>query len=76
MDSILKKLREQRKLNEEKELSISINDSEGNISELLKTISSYTTMGHSFHVVIDPDNEEYKKEFFIDGDGSDKLYLD
>lgn len=76
MESILKRLQETRRLKESKELTISIDDSEGNIIGLLKTISDYSKMGHSFTVVVDPGDEEYKKEFWIDGDGADKLSLE
>lgn len=78
MDTILKRLQEKRiaKIHESKEITISMNDSEGNIMGLLKTISDYSKIGHSFTVVVDPGDERYEKKFWIDGDGSDKLYLD
>lgn len=79
MDAILKKLQENRRLHESsdlEEVTLKMNDTEGQIKELLKTIADYSKMGHSFTIVVDPNNKEYEKKFFIDGDGSDKLYLE
>lgn len=76
MESILKRLFENKRLRENAEVTIKINDPEGNIMELLKTVSDYSRMGHSFRVVVDPGDKEREKQFWIDGDGSDKLYLD
>jgi len=30
-------------------------------------------MGHSFVIVADPNNSEYREEFGFDGDGSDRV---
>ena len=58
----------------EKSLQLSISDSEGQINKLLSTIQHYTSIGHSFKVVVDPDDSEYERSFYIDGDGSDKIF--
>ena len=67
MDSIV------RRLLENKKVSMTIRDNEQQIQGLLEVIESYTQMGHSFSVVVDPDNSDYEKKFYIDGDGSDRL---
>lgn len=41
--------------------------------DLLKYIQKVAQMGHSFDVVVDPDNKEYDKKFPVDGDGADKI---
>jgi|AntAceMinimDraft_18_1070375.scaffolds.fasta_scaffold19683_3 primase-polymerase (primpol)-like protein len=45
-----------------------------NLKELLDYIKSIGNIGHSFSIIVDPENNDYKKEFFWDGDGSD--YID
>lgn len=57
----------------EKVVTLVINDAEDQIIDLIKCIQSIANAGHSFNVVVDPDNEDYKNEFYIDGDGSDKI---
>lgn len=57
----------------QKELHLTISDSEGSIQDLIETIKDYTQMGHTFEVVIDPGDSDYEKSFYIDGDGSDKI---
>lgn len=50
-------------------IELIVRDSEGAMVELLKHIGGAANPGHSFKVVVDPDDEEYSKDFFIDGDG-------
>lgn len=57
----------------QKELHLTISDSEGSIQDLIETIKDYTQMGHTFEVIIDPGDSDYEKSFYIDGDGSDKI---
>lgn len=57
-----------------KTITLTTRDLDNNLEELLNTIKSYSTVGHTFTVVIDPDDEEYRKQFYIDGDGCDQLY--
>lgn len=57
----------------QKELHLTISDSEGSIQDLIETIKDYTQMGHTFEVVIDPGDSDYERSFYIDGDGSDKI---
>jgi hypothetical protein len=48
-------------------------DSKNKLLELLEYIQQIGNMGHSFEIVIDPDNKQYRKKFFWDGDGSDYI---
>lgn len=41
---------------------------------LLEYIKKQAGIGHSFPVVVDPDDSEYRKEFGIDGDGTSHIY--
>lgn len=50
-----------------------IDDREKNLEGLLNYIKKLTGIGHSFHVVVDPNNPTHEKDFFIDGDGSDRI---
>lgn len=43
------------------------------VLDLLTTVRDLCEKGHSFKVVIDPENKENQKEVFFDGDGSDKV---
>lgn len=57
----------------QRELHLTISDSQGSIQDLIETIKDYTQMGHTFEVVIDPGDSDYERSFYIDGDGSDKI---
>ena len=39
--------------------------------EYIKKIAGY---GHSFSIMVDPDNSEYEKEFYVDGDGASHIH--
>lgn len=43
------------------------------ITELVEWIQKIGNGGHSFTIVVDPDNKDYQKKFEWDGDGSDKI---
>lgn len=64
-------------LNEEeqefKEIELKVRDREGTLEELLNYIKDIGNIGHSFEIVVDPDNSEYKKTFGWDGDGADYI---
>lgn len=51
-------------------LHVKCNDPDGELRGLLDCIKSYTHIGHSFQVVVDPGNSNYEKKFYLDGDGS------
>lgn len=63
-------------INKEKTITLRVLDYEGQVEELLEYLSDISTSGHSFQVVVDPHDDEYRKEFWIDGDGTDKIYID
>lgn len=44
-----------------------------NLKKLLDHIKEIGNIGHSFEIVVDPDNKEYKESFGWDGDGSDRI---
>lgn len=48
-------------------------DPDRSIARLLNHIKDTAAIGHSFDVVVDPDNKEFKEVFSIDGDGSDRI---
>jgi len=37
---------------------------------LLEYLKRQAGIGHSFPIVVDPEDSEYKKEFYMDGDGA------
>jgi len=41
--------------------------------KLLRHCERCGSIGHSFQIVIDPDNSEYRKTVGFDGDGSDRI---
>ena len=51
-------------------LVINVVDSEGELQKLIDHIKKIANMGHSFEVVVDPNNKDYTEKFYIDGDGS------
>jgi len=65
------------KLNESKEsekvIIMLVSDPENQVEELLSYIKGTAGKGHSFSVVVDPDNLDYKSSFYIDGDGSCRI---
>jgi len=58
---------------EEKEwdtsFKVSVRGDEGGLRKLLEYIRDTAGVGHSFEVVVDPDDRQYRKRFGIDGDG-------
>lgn len=56
----------------DKSISMTITDGEDQIEELLEYIKEIANYGHSFTVVVDPNND-YEKKFYIDGDGLDHI---
>jgi hypothetical protein len=53
--------------------TITCHDDEGALKKLLEYIKEIGNGGHSFKIVVDPENKETMKEFGWDGDGSDKI---
>lgn len=54
-------------------LIVDCTDSEGTLSDLINYIGEVGNGGHGFTIVVDPDDAEYKKEFYWDGDGGDRI---
>jgi hypothetical protein len=72
----LKKAIENAKKNEKRTFSkfeIIASDQDGGLEGLLNCIKDTGNIGHSFNIVVDPDNKEYRKEFGWDGDGADYI---
>ena len=57
----------------ERRIIITCRDTEKSIENLIRAIQGTANPGHSFPVVIDPDDSDYCQKFFIDGDGSDYI---
>jgi hypothetical protein len=78
-DSIKKRLKEAPQKKQTIELSVS--DREGELKDLLHAIKDISNSGHSFEVWVDPkkdndinSNHKDGPRFYIDGDGSDKIF--
>ncbi len=56
-----------------KQIVIVCRDEEASLENLLNYIRSTAGIGHSFSIVVDPIDPEFKRQFFIDGDGADKI---
>jgi hypothetical protein len=54
-------------------IEIECNDTEGSLIRLLTYIMRTGNIGHSFDIIVDPDNKEYKMSFGWDGDGADSI---
>ena len=48
-------------------------DASDSLVRMLRHIQKLGDMGHSFAIVVDPDNSEYRETFGFDGDGSDRI---
>lgn len=62
-----------KKLSENKNIQMNVSDPDNQIEKLLNYISDISSQGHSFQVVVDPEDSEYNKAFWIDGDGACKI---
>ena len=49
--------------------TVRVRGDEGGLRKLLEYIQRTAGIGHSFEVVVDPDDSEYRRRFGIDGDG-------
>lgn len=52
------------------EITVNVRDLENSLIKLIDYIQSKANPGHSFEVVVDPDDSEYRKSFYMDGDGT------
>lgn len=51
------------------ELIVKLRDPDNQLVRLIDYIQRTAGPGHSFEVVVDPDDKEYRKSFYMDGDG-------
>jgi ADP-ribose pyrophosphatase YjhB (NUDIX family) len=54
-------------------MTIDLDDDENQLARLLAYIKENSEVGHSFDVVVDPDDPELAKKFYIDGDGAFRI---
>jgi hypothetical protein len=52
------------------EIKILVRDPDHQLIKFIKAIRGAANPGHSFPVVVDPDDSEYERKFYFDGDGS------
>lgn len=57
-------------------IKLDVTGDEGGLRKMLAYIAKIASHGHSFPVVVDPDDREYRKEFGIDGDGAFRLKVE
>lgn len=48
---------------------------DNSVRKMLEYIRDTASIGHSFEVVVDPDDSQYRKVFGIDGDGNFRLEI-
>lgn len=58
----------------EKRYILTVSDPDKSILNLITRIQEAANWGHGFPVSVDPDDKEYKRDFYIDGDGMDHIY--
>lgn len=58
----------------EKRYILTVSDGDRSILNLLEYIQKVARWGHSFPVTVDPNDEEHKQDFYIDGDGWDHIH--
>ena len=56
-------------------LTVSVRGDDGGLRKLLAYIRDTAGIGHSFDVVVDPDDSEHRKRFDIDGDGAFRMEI-
>ena len=66
---------EENSTNNIKNINIQARDFDDNIENMLNCVKELSMAGHTFDIIVDPDNQENIKErtFEIDGDGCDQL---
>lgn len=58
----------------EKRYILTVSDPDKSILNLLLRVQEAANWGHGFPVSVDPNDKEYKRDFYIDGDGMDHIY--
>jgi GT2 family glycosyltransferase len=51
-------------------ITVLVRDQDDSLENLIEYIRDKANPGHSFPVIVDPADSEYRKEFGFDGDGS------
>ena len=74
----IKKFNNWKPINEEKmeieTITVTVRKgSAENLVKLIEYIKAIGNFGHSFNIVVDPDDSGYKKSFRWDGDGADYI---
>lgn len=59
----------------DEEFTVQVRGDEGGLRKLLDYIRETAGIGHSFEVVVDPDDSQYRKRFDIDGDGPFRMEI-
>ena len=54
-------------------LVIELDDQDSQLSQFLHYVKDISGIGHSFEVVVDPDDSEHRKSFYLDGDGAFRI---
>lgn len=54
-------------------VEVDLDDEDGQLQKLLAYIRKNSSVGHSFGVVVDPEDRELAKKFYIDGDGAFRI---
>ena len=57
----------------EKHIILTVCDQEKTIQNLIEYIKGLANMGHSFNIEVDPNDKEFHKSFYVDGDGADHI---
>ncbi len=52
------------------EIKILLRDPDNQLVQMIDYIMHNANIGHSFETIVDPDDRERNKKFFMDGDGS------
>ena len=50
-------------------ITIELRDPSNQLVTMIDHIKTIANIGHSYEVVVDPESSDYKKKFYIDGDG-------
>lgn len=54
-------------------ISVLVRDQDDQLEKLIKYIEAKSSPGHSFPVIVDPDDSEYRESFGFDGDGAFRI---
>jgi hypothetical protein len=69
----LKLIADRRQLAADSKITLDVDDEDGRLEALLLYIKENSEGGHSFDVVVDPDDPELTQKFYLDGDGAFRI---